>query len=167
MTGPNGYEDYTYSDYFIGRNKFEGAPSQQIMMRDGGFKIKTDLYADKVGKTDNWLMALNLATTIPSRINPLSLLPVKIPLKIFADIGTYADAWEKDAGLDHFIYDAGLQISLIKNTVNIYIPLVYSNIYKEYIQTVLPDQGKFWKKISFNIDISNFTLRKINRDFDF
>ncbi len=22
MTGANGYEDYTYSDYFIGRNKF-------------------------------------------------------------------------------------------------------------------------------------------------
>ena len=30
--------------------KFDGAASQQIMMRDGGFKIRTDLYADKVGK---------------------------------------------------------------------------------------------------------------------
>jgi hypothetical protein len=167
MTGPNGYEDYTYSDYFIGRNKFEGLPSQQIMMRDGGFKIRTDLYADKVGKTDNWLAAINLTTTIPSSINPLSLLPVKIPLKIFADIGTYADAWEKDTELDHFIFDAGLQISLFKNTINIYVPLVYSNVFKEYVQTVLPDEGKFWKKISFNIDISNFSLRKINRDFDF
>ncbi len=43
MTGPNGYEDYTYSDYFLGRNKFDKLPSQQIMMRDGGFKIRTDL----------------------------------------------------------------------------------------------------------------------------
>ena len=33
MTGPNGYEDYTYSDYFIGRNKFDRLPSQQIMTR--------------------------------------------------------------------------------------------------------------------------------------
>jgi hypothetical protein len=32
MTGANGYEDYTYSDYFIGRNKFEGMASQQIMI---------------------------------------------------------------------------------------------------------------------------------------
>jgi hypothetical protein len=37
LTGPNGYEDYTFSNYFIGRNKFDGFASQQIMTRDGGF----------------------------------------------------------------------------------------------------------------------------------
>ena len=60
MTGANGYEDYTYSDYFIGRNRFEGMESQQLMMRDGGFKVRTDLLADKIGKTDDWLIAANL-----------------------------------------------------------------------------------------------------------
>jgi hypothetical protein len=64
MTGANGYEDYTYSDYFIGRNKFEGMASQQIMMRDGGFKVRTDLLASKVGKTDDWLIATNFTTTL-------------------------------------------------------------------------------------------------------
>ena len=167
MTGPNGFEDYTYSDYFIGRNKFDGFPSQQIMMRDGGFKIRTDLYSEKVGKTDDWLAALNLATTIPSGINPLSLLPVKIPLKVFADIGTYSQAWDKDAGLSRFIFDAGLQLSLFANTVNIYVPIIYSSIYKDYIQSVLEKEGRFWKTISFNIDISNFNIRKISRDLDF
>jgi hypothetical protein len=38
LTGPNGAEDYTYSDYFMGRNEFEGVLSQQIMVRDGGLK---------------------------------------------------------------------------------------------------------------------------------
>ena len=65
------------------------------MIRDGGFKVRTDLFADKVGKTDDWLAAINLSTTIPSAINPLSILPVKIPLKVFLDIGTYAEAWKK------------------------------------------------------------------------
>jgi hypothetical protein len=167
MTGPNGSEDYTYSDYFIGRNKFDRLPSQQIMMRDGGFKIRTDLYASKVGKTDDWLAAINLATTIPQGINPLSILPVKIPLKIFADIGTYSEAWDKDAGLDRFIFDAGLQLSLFSNTVNIYVPVIYSSIYKDYIQSVLEKKGRFWKTISFSIDISNFNVRKINRELDF
>ena len=167
MTGPNGAEDYTYSDYFIGRNRFDGFPSQQIMMRDGGFKIRTDLYSEKVGKTDDWLAAINLSTTIPSGINPLSLLPVKIPLKIFADIGTYSEAWDKDAGLSRFIFDAGLQLSLFANTVNIYVPIIYSSIYKDYIQSVLEKEGRFWKTISFNIDISNFHMRKINRELDF
>ena len=167
MTGANGNEDYTYSDYFLGRNKFEKAPSQQIMMRDGGFKIRTDLYADKVGKTDDWLSAINLTTTIPSGINPLSLLPVKIPLKIFADIGTYSDAWVKDAGLDRFIFDAGLQVSAFKNMVNIYIPVLYSSIFKDYIQSVLDKKKRLLKTISFSIDIANFNLKKINRNLEF
>jgi len=167
MTGANGYEDYTYSDYFIGRNKFDKAPSQQIMMRDGGFKVRTDLYADKVGKTDDWLAAINLTTTIPSGINPLSVLPVKIPLKLFADIGTYANAWKRDAGLDRFIFDAGLQLSLLANVVNIYIPVLYSSIYKDYFQSVLEKKKRFLKTISFSIDISNFSLKKLNRELDF
>ena len=167
MTGANGYEDYTYSDYFIGRNKFDKLPSQQIMMRDGGFKVRTDLYADKVGKTDDWLAAINLSTTIPSGMNPLSLLPVKIPLKLFADIGTYSDAWKKDAGLDRFVFDAGLQLSLFSNTVNVYVPVIYSSIYKDYVQSVLEKKGRLWKTVSFTIDISNFNLRKINRELDF
>ena len=167
MTGANGYEDYTYSDYFIGRNKFDKLPSQQIMVRDGGFKVRTDLYADKVGKTDEWLAAINLTTSIPSGLNPLSVLPVKIPLKLFLDIGTYGDAWKKDAELDRFIFDAGLQLSLFANSVNIYVPVVYSSIYKDYIQSVIEKKGRLWKTISFSIDISNFSLRKINRDLDF
>ena len=167
MTGANGYEDYTYSDYFIGRNKFEGLPSQQIMMRDGGFKVRTDLYSTKVGKTDNWLAAVNFTTTIPSGINPLSVLPVKIPLKLFVDIGTYAEAWKRDANLDRFVFDAGLQLSFFSNTINIYLPLVYSSVYKEYIQSVLEKKGRFFKTISFNINISNFTLKKIRRELDF
>ena len=167
MTGPNGYEDYTYSDYFIGRNKFDNFPSQQMMMRDGGFKIRTDLYSDKVGKTDDWLAAINLSTTIPPGMNPLSVLPIKIPLKLFVDIGTYGDAWEKDAELDRFIFDAGVQLSLFANTINIYVPIIYSSLYKDYIQSVLEKKGRLWKTISFTIDISNFNLRKINRELDF
>ncbi len=167
MTGATGYEDYTYSDYFIGRNEFDNFPSQQIMMHDGGFKVRTDLLASKVGKTDDWLIAANLTSTVPSKINPLSLLPVKIPLKVFADIGTYSDAWKQNSGLDHFLFDAGLQISVLKETINIYLPLLYSKVYNNYIKTVLPQKNRFLKTISFSIDISNFTTRKINKDLSF
>jgi hypothetical protein len=137
------------------------------MVRDGGFKVRTDLYADKVAKTDDWLGAVNLTTDIPSGLNPLSVLPVKIPLKLFLDIGTYGDAWKKEAELDRFIFDGGLQLSLFANTINIYVPVVYSRIYKDYVQSVLEKKGRLWKTISFSIDISNFSLRKINREFDF
>jgi hypothetical protein len=165
MTGPNGYEDYTYSDYFIGRNEFEGAASQQIMVRDGGFKVRTELLADKVGKTDDWLMAVNFSTTIPPNINPLNVLPIKIPVKIFADIGTYADAWKKNSTEDRFLFDAGIHIPILKETINIYIPLLYSKVYKDYIKTTLDKKNRFLKTISFSIDISNFNLRKFSPNF--
>ncbi len=167
MTGANGYEDYTYSDYFIGRNEFEGIYSQQIMERDGAFKVRTDLLAEKVGRTDDWLVAANFSTTIPSSVNPLTLLPVKIPLKLFFDIGTYAEAWKQNAEADRFLFDAGLHIPLLKETVNIYIPLIYSSVYRDYIQSTIEKKGRFWKKISFSIDISNFSFRKFDRNLDF
>lgn len=160
MTGPKGYEDYTYSNYFVGRNEFEKFSSQQIMIRDGGFKVRTDLLSNKIGKTDNWLAAANFTSPIPNIINPLSVLPFKIPIKMFLDIGTYADAWKKNAETGRFIYDAGLQLSLFRNVLNIYVPILYSKVYKDYIRSTIPEP-RFWKNISFSIDIQNINLKRI------
>jgi hypothetical protein len=167
MTGANGYEDYTYSDYFIGRNEFKEVASQQIMVRDGAFKVRTDLLADKVGRTDDWLMAVNFSSTIPESINPLSILPFKVPLKVFVDIGTYAEPWKKNSTEDRFLFDAGIHIPILKETINIYVPLIYSGVFKDYIQSTLPKKSRLLKTISFSIDISNFSLRKFGRNLDF
>jgi hypothetical protein len=168
MTGPNGYEDYTYSDYFLGRSEFEGTASQQIMVRDGAFKVRTDLLADKVGKTDDWLISLNFASGIPSGINPISLLPKEFPmqLKLFADVGTYAEPWKRNSTADKFLFDGGIQLSILK-TINIYLPLVYSKVFKDYIQSTLPKKHRLLKVISFSIDISNFSFRKFDSKYGF
>lgn len=160
MTGPKGYEDYTYSNYFIGRNEFDKFPNQQIMIRDGGFKVRTDFLSDKIGKTDDWLAAANFSTTIPNAINPFAVLPFKLPLKVFVDIGTYADAWKKNAATGRFIYDAGLQLSLFNNIVNIYVPLLYSKVYKDYFKSTIPEK-RFLKSIAFSIDLQNINLKKL------
>ena len=160
MTGPRGYEDYTYSGYYIGRNEFEGFASQQIMQRDGFFKVRTDLLSSKIGKSDNWLAAANFVTDFPAAINPLQILPVKIPLKIFVDIGTYAEAWAKNANQGKLIYDAGLQLSLFKNTLNIYVPILYSKVYGDYFKSTITE-NRFLKNIAFSIDIQNISLKKL------
>lgn len=160
MTGPKGYEDYTYENYFLGRNEFEGLANQQIMIRDGAFKVRTDLLSSKIGKTDDWLAALNLNSTIPDKINPLSILPFRLPLRFFLDIGTYADAWAEDAGTSRFLYDAGLQLSLLQNTVNVYVPIMYSKVYQDYYKSTIPDK-RFWKTISISIDVQHFKLNKL------
>ncbi len=161
MSGPKGEEDYTYSNYFFGRSEFEGFASQQIMMRDGGFKVRTDLLSSKVGKTDNWLSALNFTADLPKKINPLQIIPVHIPIRVFADIGTSADAWDRESNTDRLLFDAGFQLSFLKNAVNIYIPVVYSKVYRDYFRSTLGTK-RFWKILSFSIDIQNLTWRKLD-----
>jgi aspartate carbamoyltransferase catalytic subunit len=56
------------------------------MQRDGFFKVGTDLLGNKIGKTDNWLVAANFTSSIPKSINPLAILPFEIPLKFFVEI---------------------------------------------------------------------------------
>ena len=160
MTGPKGDEDYTYNNYFYGRNEFQGVASQQIMIRDGGFKVRTDLLSNKIGRTDDWLVALNFTSDIPKNINPLSLLPIKIPLKLYADVGTYAEAWEKAGSTGRFLYDAGLQLSLFQNVLNVYFPLVYSEVYSNYFKSTISTK-RFAKTISFSIDISKLQASKL------
>ena len=160
MSGPKGSEDYNYSNYFVGRNEFEGFASQQIMNRDGFFKVRTDLLSSKIGKTDDWLSAINLTTSIPKNINPLELLPINIPIKLFFDIGTYAEAWHKNSSTGRFLYDAGLQISLFKDVLNVYLPLVYSKVYGDYFKSTITEK-RFLKNISFNIDIQQLNTSKL------
>jgi hypothetical protein len=150
----------------VGRNEFEGFANQQIMQRDGFFKVRTDLLSSKIGKTDNWLVAANFTSDFPKAFNPLQVLPIKIPLKIFVDAGTYAEAWQKNSNQGKFIYDAGLQLSILKNLINIYVPILYSKVYRDYINSTITG-SKFLKNISFSIDVQNITLRKLLPQFAF
>jgi hypothetical protein len=160
MTGPNGYEDYAYQDYFVGRNNFDDFYSRQIMERDGYFKVRTDLLSSKVGRDDNWLFAVNLSSTIPDKINVLKLLPVKIPLRLFADLGTNEMLVKNKLKSEQFLYNAGLELRLLNETLVFYFPLLYSKPFKEYIQSAIPE-NKFWKTMSFSIQIRQYNWDKI------
>jgi hypothetical protein len=166
LTGANGYEDYTYNNYFVGRNEFDGFASQQIMQRDGFFKVRTDLLASKIGKTDDWLTAINFTSDIPDQINILNVLPVKIPVKVFVDVGTYAEAWKRNAETGRIVYDAGFQLSLFKNVLNIYVPVLYSRVFRDYFQSYIPEK-RFTGNISFSINIQNISLKNFDRRLPF
>lgn len=158
LTASKGSDDYTYSNYFIGRNAFSGFSNQQIMMKDGGLKLRTDLFQNLQGRSDNWIAALNFNTSLPKQI-----LPEFIPLKAFFDIGSYAGAWGNNPPTAKFLYVAGLQLSLFKNCINIYAPLFYSSDFGNSLKTV-PDQNGFFQKISFSIDVQNISFKRIFRN---
>ena len=154
LTAVRGYEDYTYSNYFLGRNDQTGFASQQIMMRDGGLKIRTDQFQDLQGRSDNWIASMNLNSTLPK-----GLFPIQLPVLIFLDIGTYSEAWKKNAPTSRFLYVAGLQVKLFKDLVNIYAPVLYSKEFRDNLKT-LPDENKFFKRLSFSVDLHRLNLRK-------
>jgi Peptidase family M1 domain len=171
LLGVRGEEDYTYSNYFIGRSASiinpdgpvanKGLGARQIMIRDGGFKLVLDQYPFLQGRSENWVAALNFTSTLP-----YSLFQRVLPVKIFADVGTFAEAWQKNSSTSNFLYTAGIQLSLLHNLVNVYMPVLFSNDFRTNIKSAWPKQ-RFLKTISFSIDIQNFSLRKINKNLDF
>ncbi|HYJ37423.1 MAG TPA: hypothetical protein VEV87_02360, partial [Chitinophagaceae bacterium] len=154
LTAVRGDEDYTYSNYFFGRNEHDGFGSQQIMMRDGDLKLRTDLFQGLQGRSDNWIASMNFNTSLPNK-----LFPFKLPIKIFLDVGTYAEAWDKSNTTSKFLYVSGLQLSLLKDIINVYAPILYSKEFKDQLKTV-PEENTFFKKISFSIDLQKISSRK-------
>jgi hypothetical protein len=43
--------------------------------------------------------------------------------------------------------------------VNIYAPLLYSDFFRDQMKTV-PEENKFWKRISFSMDVQHLNFRK-------
>ena len=160
LSGANGYEDYTYNNYFLGRNDFDGIAAHQLIIKDGGFKITTDLLSEKIGKSDNWVCAVNFVSTIPKKINPLELLPIKIPLLLFTDIGTHAGTWKAGATSEKIYFNGGVQFSFFKKALNIYCPIVYSSSFRNYINSTIP-KNKFLHNISFSLDLQQLSIKNL------
>lgn len=152
MYGPNGEEDYTYSNPFIERNQNTNLTGRQIVIRDGGFKYRSDFSSVRPGRSDNWLAALNFSFDVPHAINPLSVLPIDIPLKVFADVGTYAEAWQEDNRDNRFLYSIGLQLPILRY-INVYAVVLQSSAFKEPNEV---NGIKWWqKRLTFSVDIQN------------
>lgn len=161
LTAVRGNEDYTYSNYFIGRNEQSGFFSQQIMMRDGGLKIRTDLFQGLQGRSDNWIASMNLNSTLPHLL-PFKL-PIKVPIRAFLDVGTYAEAWKKNAETSRFLYVGGLQLSLFDGLINAYGVVFLSKEFKDALLTI-PGDKRFLTspaRLSFSIDIDRFNIHKV------
>lgn len=166
LLAANGTEDYAYSTYFMARTASAafgkipvnngGVGARQVMIQNtGGLKLRMDQYGGVQGFSEKWVAALNVSSTLPE-----NLLPVKIPLKLFLDVGTYAEGWEKNAFTSRFLYVGGLQLSLLKNMININVPVLYSKIFKEQLKTD-KEANKLVNKITFSIDLQNTSLRKL------
>jgi hypothetical protein len=113
LSGFNGYHDYLYESNFVGRNEFTGFAFSQFSENDGAFKIWTPL-----GQSTDYLITLNMKSP---RI-------WKLPLRVFMDIGT---AGSSSLNKEKVLWAGGINLSVVNNVIDVYLPLLYSNEIKE------------------------------------
>lgn len=139
----SGWNDYLYDHTFLARNENDIFWSRQIAMQEGGLKINTLMYANQLGLSQNWLTAINLRSDIPF---------VNLPVQLFADIATFTEAKSSNPTGSKFLWDAGVQVN-ISDIVQVYIPLLYSKDYQEYMTSIY-GKNAFWNSISFTFNIN-------------
>lgn len=131
-SGFNGYQDYLFNYNYIARNEFNGLGFNQFTEQDGAMKAWTPL-----GQSAEWLAGINIKSP------RIFLLPVKV----------YGDAVFCDGRAllnDKYLWSAGINITLWKDIIDIYLPLAHSN---DIQKTYELNNIDFWHKIRFTLNL--------------
>ncbi len=133
LSGKRGDQDYLYDNIFLGRSETSGVLASQFTETDGGFK-----FYSTVGQTAQWLTALNVKSSLGN---------LKLPLKLYADVGTAAN----DGLLkQRLLYNAGVCISF-SNIFEIYFPLLLSTDLQNYKDV---NNLKYAETIRFTLNLN-------------
>jgi len=147
MSGWKGRDDYLYDEIYFGRNDDRGLWPNQFLVKDGGFKIAT-----AIGQTRDWLASVNLQAD----------LPLPLPLKFYFDIGTFEGITTIIEGESKVVmYNGGLAVSLIRNTIEVYVPLFYSSDIKRNLEV---NNVSFAERIRFVLNLRNLAPVKLRDD---
>ncbi len=147
----SGKNDYLYDGTYYNRNDINGHYSEQISIQEGGFKVP--VYGN-VSRSDNWMATLNLETDLPR----LKLLPIRL----FFDVGLIPNATPSisNASSSTLLYDGGVEIALAKNVLNVYIPIIMSNDYQNYVTNTFGNKNKWNRSVSFTLMLQNINWLK-------
>lgn len=143
-TAYSGVNDYLYDGTYLGRNESTGFVAQQVAMEEGGFKMRTQQYANPIGLSNNWLFAFNVKTDLPLG---------KIPLRAYASVATFTDAQKLNPSGAKALYETGLELSITKY-ISVYFPVFVSKDFKDYSKSIL-GKNAYWKTLSFSLNIQD------------
>lgn len=147
----SGWNDYLYDHTFVGRNMSNTLAAQQIYIKDGGMKIPTLMYANQIGISNDWMFAFNVKVDVP----------IGLPVQLFADFLTIADAKNVNPDGSKWLYDAGVSFTLFK-FADVYIPVLMSKEYQDYKTSVL-GKNAFLKTITFKLDLDKIYWARMQR----
>lgn len=138
-TSYSGISDYLYDGTYIGRNAQSKAAAQQVSIQEGGFKIPV---FGRVARSDNYMATINAETD----------LPIPLPVRVFVDAGlipNYNPSFSNNKSTT-FLYEAGLSVHLVKDFVYIYVPIIMSGEFKDYLKDNYGNKS-FARGISFTM----------------
>lgn len=145
LSGQTGYQDYLYDNIYLGRTETSGILANQFAETDGGFK-----FFSPVGQTGKWLTALNIKSSVGN---------LKLPIKLYADIGTTAN---DGLAKDKLLYDGGLCLSLSDNLFEVYFPLLICNDFKNYKKAT---SLNYMETIRFTLNINLMNPFELIKNF--
>ena len=149
-----GFNDYTYDEYFFSRQNQSGFQDDQVSLSHGG-GFKTPLgSAYSIGMSNHFAAALNFSCDLPFR------LPSWI--KVYFDVGTYSTR-SGTKFQNNFLYNGGLSFNF-KDIAALHIPLVYSkdlgNVYKG-------SHRDFSSRLSFTLNLHKLDFWNGTKSYKF
>ena len=146
LSGTSGIEDYTYDEIFIGRYEDPSGKnflSRQFIPNEGAFTTYTPH-----SSTNEWLTALNISSAIP-------YLPVKIPLKVYANAAVFGDtqAVAGHTDLDNYAWEAGIKFSIAGDNIQVFLPMIMSKDLKNISEDL---HSNYFENIRFSINLNCF-----------
>lgn len=146
----SGQNDYLYDETYIGRSEVTGLWSQQVSMKEGGFKVNTMQYSSQLGMSDDWLVSFNIKSDLPFW---------NLPVRLFADVATFSGARQSNPSGATVLYEAGVEL-YISDYFSLYVPLIMSKDISDYTKSVFPE-NRFFKTLSFSLKLGNINWMKL------
>ena len=146
----SGINDYLYDGTYLGRTSGNGLTAHQISIQEGGFKIPV---FNNVGRSDNWMATINLETDLPK---------VGQRYKLFFDAGLIPNPNPlfTNPSSTTFLYEGGVELQLISGIASIYIPLIKSTDFNNYLTGAFGNKNAFGRSVSFTLQFQNFNWLK-------
>jgi len=143
LSGYNGYHDYLFSENFIARNERNGLGFSQFSERDGALKVWTPL-----GQSTDWMLSVNIKS-------PRILI---LPVRIFFDAATCDGRALRE---EKILWAAGVNITLWKDIIEVYIPFGYSENIRETLELNNID---FFNRVRFTMNLHKLVPKNILKD---
>ncbi len=144
-----GFNDYTYDEYFFGRqNQNQSQRHQVSMYNGGGFKTAVGR-AYSIGMSNNFALAANGAIDLP-------FSPKWLPIQLYFDMGVFS-TYSGDKFVNNMMYNGGFSVHLT-SLLFIHIPLVYSEDLGNFHKEV---HNSFFNRISFSFNLDRVSKKWI------